>query len=87
MSWQTQAVDVKARALQLAAQVAHLVGRPRKAMHADHPDLSVADEIERVPERHARFVITPVRTLTAHADCAWIETITAGCVLPWISSR
>jgi hypothetical protein len=61
--WKQQPVHVIARTREFLSQVADLVGRAREAMHAHHSDLSISDEIERVPNRHKRWGITPVRTL------------------------
>ncbi|MEO7734184.1 MAG: hypothetical protein ABIY55_24690 [Kofleriaceae bacterium] len=42
-----------ARAGELLAQVAHLVGRSGEAVDADHTDLAIADEVEWITGTHA----------------------------------
>ena len=67
-------------------EVAHLPRCPGEAVHTHDTDISASVESERADDlsiagsRHEGFVITPVRTLTGAAVCAWIERIPTVCV-------
>src|SRR5262249_284220 len=49
---QTQSVDAETGTGERFTEEAQLVGRSREAVHADHTELPISDELEWIPERH-----------------------------------